>query len=130
MRTSIKTSAAALAAVGFAFASAAGAADGRPPQGRLLNSEAVEAFTFDDDGVMRGVTSEGIHVHDTYVISGDAVMFTASDDHPLCPGAIGVYRFEETETEVKFTLVFDECERRANGLPSETWYKQPDEDAE
>lgn len=124
MRASLIVAAAATAAL---VAFAAPAAHARPLEGRFMNSESVGAFTFGEDGVIRGVTWEGIEVHDSFVLDGDAITITASDDHPLCPDAVGVYTFVETDTTLDFTLVSDECERRANGLPSETWHKVGDD---
>jgi hypothetical protein len=80
-------------------------------------------FTFGDDGYFTGMTPDGVMIHEAYQIDGDTITFTAADDHPTCPGAVGVYSFVETETSVRFVLVSDSCEARVAGMTAGAWTK-------
>ena len=81
-----------------------------------------EVFTF-ADGHLSGTTADGIMIHEAFAVEGDQVAFTAPDDHPVCPGAVGTYTFVETDTTVTFTLVEDSCEPRAAGMTAAAWTK-------
>jgi hypothetical protein len=81
-----------------------------------------EVFSF-ADGYLSGTTDDGIMIHEAFAIDGDQVSFTAPDEHPLCPGAVGTYSFVETDTTVTFTLVEDSCEPRAVGMTLGPWTK-------
>lgn len=80
-------------------------------------------FTFGDDGMISGVTADGIEISDAYEVDGNTMTITAPSEHPICPDAVGVYTFEETDTEVTFTLVSDECEARGEGMTLGPWPK-------
>jgi hypothetical protein len=102
---------------------AAGAASGALAlEGAYVVPGEDETFTF-ADGYLSGTTDDGIMIHEGFVIEGDQVSFTAPDEHPLCPGAVGTYTFVETDTTVVFTLVEDSCEPRAAGMTLGPWTK-------
>jgi hypothetical protein len=58
-----------------------------------------------------------------YVIEGDTFTFNASPDDPTCPGLVGVYTFVETETDLTFTAVADDCEAREADVTAGAWMK-------
>lgn len=115
--TRIVATSAALAAAA-ALASGATALEGEySPQG------VDEAFTFTADGEITGMTADGVAVSDHFEVDGDTITITGGEDHPICAGMVGVYTFVETDTDVTFTLVSDECDARAEGMPAAPWTK-------
>lgn len=113
-----------IAAAAALLAAAAVAASASALEGGYAVPGQDEVFTFGEDGYLSGTTADGIVIHEAYVIDGDTITFTAADDHPTCPGAVGVYTFVETEDgTVRFVLVSDPCAARAEGMTMGPWTK-------
>lgn len=119
--TRIVVTSVALAASAALAAGAAALEGGYSPPGVDV------VFTFTADGEITGVTPDGVAASDHFEIDGDTITITGGEDHPICAGKVGVYTFVETDTDVTFTLVSDECEARAEGMPAGPWVKVDDE---
>jgi hypothetical protein len=120
MKSVATASVAVLGALGLSAAAAA-------LEGKFTTAGGAEVFTFAADGTLTGTTADGLEIKDSFVVEGNTITFTAPPEHPVCPNAVGVYTFEETETQVTFTLVSDACEARAAGVPAEPWIKATEE---
>lgn len=81
---------------------------------------------FGEDGQMDGQSPTGVHVRDTFTIERNVFTVTGADDHPACPGAVGVYALTEEDGVITMTLISDECELRAQGMDGGQWVKVED----
>ncbi len=54
-------------------------------------------------------------------MDGDTVTFNAAEDDPTCPGQVGIYTVEESDSGVTFTAVSDDCEDRREDLTAGAW---------
>ena len=81
-----------------------------------------------DDGVIHVTPVEGPAFDDTYEIDRDTLSVTSSDADANCPGVVGTYTFEESETGATFTLVEDTCQPRIADATSGEWVKTQAED--
>ncbi len=80
-------------------------------------------FTFGADGIFSGATPDGLEIRESHTVEGDRATFTAAEDHPARPGAVGVYTFEIADGRLTFTVVTDGCAPRAEGMTAAPWRK-------
>ncbi len=95
--------------------------------GVYQTTDGVVTMTFGADGQMDGQSPTGVHVRDTFVIEDNQFIVTGAAEHPVCPGAVGVYDLSEADGVVTMTLVSDECELRAQGMNGGQWVKAAEE---
>jgi ABC-type oligopeptide transport system substrate-binding subunit len=114
MRAQLITSAVVLIAAASAFTAAA-AIDGG------YESDGV-SVTFKDDGVLTtAISAMNLSFDSTYAVEDDTLTITSPADDQFCPGAVGTYTVEESDTGVTFTLIEDSCQQRADSLTGGTW---------
>src|SRR5262245_17777460 len=105
----VRVTASALVAAAVA-AAAAGALEG------VYEIADVISMDFRSDGTVASVVAAlgGTATVSSYTVEGETLTLTSPADHPVCPNAVGVYTFVETETGMTLTLVSDACQTRAD----------------
>jgi hypothetical protein len=79
-------------------------------------------MSFNDEGVLEtSARSSDSAAQSSYKIEGDRLTVTSSPDDATCPGAVGVYAFKESDTGVRFRLIKDSCQERADALTAGLW---------